>query len=374
MIEGNHIGIVGGGQLGRMLTEAAKPLGFEVTVVDPTPNCPASQAGAEQIQAGLKDLQAVKDLAGVSDVITWEIEHIDVDTLRAAQESGTLVEPDPETLGTIQDKLTQKQFLSRRGIPVASFMALDKKADLHSAQTELGDIIIKTRFGGYDGRGNAVITQPSWQDIQDRFGDAPVYAEKIVPFQKELAVISARDRAGNIVTYPVVETVHRNNICHMVLAPAPIPVEHQKAAEEIAQETLRELGGAGVFAIEMFLTENDELLVNEIAPRVHNSGHHTIEANVTSQFEQHIRAVSGLPLGSTDMLRPSVMINILGERNGEVTLRGLERVLALPEVHPHLYGKAPTKIERKMGHLTVIARTVEEAKILAEKARKELSI
>lgn len=374
MIDGNRIGIVGGGQLGRMLTEAAKPLGFEVIVVDPTPDCPASQAGAEQIQAGLKDFQAIEDLADSSDVITWEIEHIDINTLRDAQERGAVVEPSPDTLETIQDKFKQKQFLISHGVPVAPFMPLDTLGQLDEAQAELQDVIVKARFGGYDGRGNAAMKQPNWQDIRDRFGDMPVYAEQIVPFQKELAVISARDRLGNIVTYPVVETIHRNNICHMVLAPAPVPVEQHKTAEEIAHETLRKLDGAGVFAIEMFLTDNDELLVNEIAPRVHNSGHHTIEVNATSQFEQHIRAVSGLPLGSTESRGPAVMINILGDRNGDVSLRGLEKVLALPDVHVHLYGKRPTKVERKMGHITIMAETVEAAKILAEKARKELSI
>ena len=371
-MERQRIGIVGGGQLGRMLTEAALPLGFEVTVVDPLENCPAAQAGAEQIQAQLKDHDAVYALADRSDVITWEIEHIDTESL---EDLACPVEPSPLMLFVIQDKLRQKKFLQEAGIPVAEFMPIDNAQDLETAFDKFGKVIVKTRTGGYDGRGNLVLeSSAQWGHARDTFTGS-LYAEKIQDFQAELAVIIARDRYGNIVQYPIVQTIHEDNICNLVLAPAPVDPKLRLAAEEIAHETASHLEGAGVFAIEMFLTDADKVLVNEIAPRVHNSGHHTIEANRTSQFEQHIRAITGLPLGCTEMVTPAAaMINILGERDGETVLTGLETVLSLPDTHVHLYGKAPTKIARKMGHITVRAGTLDEAKKIAIKARKELTI
>ncbi|HEV2403120.1 MAG TPA: 5-(carboxyamino)imidazole ribonucleotide synthase [Candidatus Saccharimonadales bacterium] len=373
-MEHGRVGIVGGGQLGRMLTDAALPLGFAVTVIDPVENCPAAQAGAEQIQASLKDPDAIRSLASRTDVVTWEIEDIDVTALEGLP---TAVEPSPYTLGTIQDKLRQKRMLVRAGLPVAAFMDLDPNRldrDVDMAFKAFGAVIIKARTGGYDGRGNMSVRPDNSQGIFDRFGDTQLYVERLVPFQKELAVIVARDVLGNIAQYPVVETIHENNICHLVLAPAGIDPRIRADAEEIAHETAGHLDGAGVFAIEMFLTDGDELLINEIAPRVHNSGHHTIEANATSQFEQHIRAITRLPLGSTEMISPAAMINILGERNGPVALRGLGRVLSLPGTHVHLYGKEPTKMERKMGHIVVISDDVEEARVIALKARRELTI
>ena len=375
-MERQKIGIVGGGQLGRMLTEAALPLGFEVTVIDPNDNCPAAQAGAEQIQAALTDYDAVLDLARKTDVITWEIEHIDTKALEDIQErSLCAVEPSLHTLRIIQDKLCQKQMLQKAGIPVAKFIQLASEQDLTTAFSQFGGVIVKTRTGGYDGRGNLVVTSSEdWPEIQRQF-NAPLYAEKIEDFQAELAVIIARDTAGNIAQYPTVQTIHQDNICHTVLAPASLDPRLQVEAEEIAHETAAHLEGVGIFAIEMFLTADDKILVNEIAPRVHNSGHHTIEANQTSQFEQHIRAITGLPLGNTEMVRPAAaMVNIIGDRNGPVDLSGLERVMDLPDTHVHLYGKSPTKVARKMGHITVRANTIDEALRLATKARKEITV
>ncbi len=373
-MERTRVGIVGGGQLGRMLTEAALPLGFEVVVIDPGVDCPAAQAGAEQIQAPLTDADAVMELASKVDVVTWEIEHINAGALMNLP---VPVEPSPRTLSVIQDKLLQKRLLVNAGIPVADFVNLDSEqldSDMASAFEAFGNVIVKTRTGGYDGRGNMVVTTDNWQELHAQFGNTPLYAERIEPFQKELAVIIARDVKGRIAQYPVVETIHENNICNLVLAPAEIDPRIQAATEDIAHEAAGQLEGAGIFAIEMFLTNNDEVLVNEIAPRVHNSGHHTIEGNRTPQFEQHIRAITGLPLGSTEAISPSVMINILGERNGEVALTGLEKVLAFADTHVHLYGKTPTKVARKMGHITVRAGSVGKARELAIKARKELTI
>ncbi len=372
-MEVSRIGIVGGGQLGRMLTEAALPLGFEVTVIDPAENCPAAQAGAKQIEAPLTDPSAIQELADEGDVVTWEIEHINAEALMSLD---IPVEPSPHTLQLIQDKLHQKDMLSKGGIPVADFTAIYDEGALADAFHAFGNVIVKTRTGGYDGRGNLMVaSMTDWPQIKATFGEQPLYAEKVVPFQKELAVIIARDKQGVVAQYPVVETIHENNICHLVLAPAPIDPAVQAEAEEVAHEVARKLEGAGVFAIEMFLTEDDEVLVNEIAPRVHNSGHHTIEANQTSQFEQHIRAISGLPLGSTEMVAPAaVMVNILGDRNGAVALSGLEKVLALPDTHVHLYGKSPVKVARKMGHITVRSESLSEARELALRARRALKI
>jgi len=368
------VGIVGGGQLGRMLTEAARPLGREVTVIDPGADCPAAQAGAEQIQASFTDADAVLKLASRVDVVTWEIEHINADALMGLP---VPVEPSPKTLSIIKDKLYQKRMLVDAGIPVADFMDLNSEkldVDMHSAFGAFGNVIVKTRTGGYDGRGNMVVTPENWQELLAQFGSTPLYAEKIEHFQKELAVIIARDVRGTIAQYPVVETIHENNICNLVLAPANIDPRIQAVAEDIAHETASVLEGAGVFAIEMFLTEDDKVIVNEVAPRVHNSGHHTIEANRTSQFEQHIRAITGLPLGSTTAVSPAVMINILGERNGKVALTGQDKALAFAGTHLHLYGKASTKVARKMGHITVLADSVSEAYKIAIVARKELTI
>jgi phosphoribosylaminoimidazole carboxylase PurK protein len=353
-----------------MLTTPAKQLGFDVKVVDPVPNCPAAQVGAEQILAGLKDTNAIDILAQQSDVLTWEIEHIPADYLVDLVSRGHDVQPSPETLLMIQDKLAQKQFLQSRGIQVAPFSdKLDGSQFLGG-----GPFIVKTRTGGYDGRGNLVVKSLNPPpDIKAHFGDQPVYVEQAVNFEKELAVIAARDRAGNISVYPPVETIHRDNICHMVLAPAEISPRALKSAEDIAATTLKELHGAGVFAIEMFVVD-DDVLVNEIAPRVHNSGHLTTEANVTSQFEQHVRAITGLTLGSVAMRAPAAaMINILGQREEPLCRAGLDRVLATPDTHPHFYGKS-SRAARKIGHITVLGSSIDEVKSQAEAARKELSI
>lgn len=370
-----RIGIVGGGQLGRMLTEAALPLGLAVTVIDPTEDCPAAQAGASQIQAPLTDPEAVGQLARMTDVITWEIEHIDPASLLNAPAQ---VEPSPGTLAVIQDKLSQKRMLADAGIPVADFMELGKgtlERDMAIAFAKFGSVMVKTRTGGYDGRGNMVVTPGNWEEAKQRFGSTPLYAEKYEPLQRELSLILARDITGRVVQYPLVETIHHNNICHLVVTPPDIDPQVGADVEEIGYETARHLEGAGVVAIEMFVNDRNEVLVNEIAPRVHNSGHHTIEANRTSQFQQHIRAIAGLPLGSTELITPAAaMINILGERNGPVALQGVEKVLAYPGTYLHVYGKRPTKVERKMGHITVVSGTVDEARRIAVKARGELDI
>ncbi len=376
------IGIVGGGQLAQMLAEAAHPLGYQVTVVEASPDCPATRAGANQIIGGLKDAEAIRELAEKTDVITWEIEHIDTNILTQLADEGYNIQPSPLTLAVIQDKYIQKQMLSKAGLPVAESMPLrrgetgtDSNKYLDGIIAALGGaVILKTKTGGYDGRGN-LLFDGNYARVNEVLGNDwdNIYAEKIVPFEKELSVIAARDMRGNTAVYPVAETVHKDNICHTVVTPAGIRPELIRDAQEIAHETLTQLKGAGVFAIEMFATDNS-VIINELAPRVHNSGHHTIEANVTSQFEQHIRAITGMPLGSTDLRVPAAaMINILGQREEPLTREGLDKVLALPDTHPHFYGKASRKA-RKIGHITVLGGSVEEVLRIAHQARSELTV
>lgn len=371
------IGIVGGGQLGRMLTLAALPLGFRVIVIDPTPNCPAAQVGATEITAHLYDEGALRQLADKSDYITVEIEHLDTTVLEALAAAGAQINPAPSTIRLIQDKLLQKQFLQKAGLPIAPFIEITDSASAHAALKEYGgSMLIKTRHGAYDGRGNMLVQNEA--DIitaLDTFAGRPLYAEALVPFVKELAVMVARSTNGDIATYPIVETLQERNICVEVLVPAPISVAEREAAEHVALLVAGLLDGAGTFGIELFLTADGTIFVNEIAPRVHNSGHYTTEATRTSQFEQHIRAITGLPLGDTSLVVPAaVMVNILGERDGPTQLEGLNEVLAIPQTSVHLYGKAPTKIDRKMGHITATGKDVAQAQDRARRARKALRI
>ena len=377
MSQTDTVGIVGGGQLGRMLTEAAHKLSFQVTVVDPGENSPAAQVGATQIVGALNDKQSLEALAKVSDVITIEIEHVDSDILQSISQEGKAIHPSPKTIKMIQDKFLQKTFLSDAGLPVAKFTIID---DAHTAEQALesfgGKMILKTRFGAYDGRGNAVITCPSeLESAIEMFKDQQLYAEELLAFDKELAVMIARSYDGAIALFPVVETIQERNICTEVIAPAQIDNEIREKAKSVAQSVAEHLEGASAFGIELFLTKSGDILINEIAPRVHNSGHYTIEACKTSQFDQHIRAITGMDLGSSELIVPAaVMINILGERNGETTITGLVEAEKIPGTTIHLYGKSPTKIDRKMGHITSVANTIEEARDNALKARKLIGI
>jgi 5-(carboxyamino)imidazole ribonucleotide synthase len=373
----NRIGIVGGGQLGRMMTIEAKQMGFVVTVLDPTPASPAGQVADHQIVADYKDAGAIRELAKRSDFMTFEIELANADILRELAAEGLQINPSADTLEIIKDKFRQKQFLRKAGIPVADFVAVASVEDIEQAGEEFGyPMLLKARFDAYDGRGNAVVGAP--EDITlaiQKLEGRKLYVERWVPFVKELSVVIARNASGETAAYPVVETIHQNNICHTVLSPALVDQSVIDAAKDLAERVMKQLQGAGVFGIEMFLTEDGEVLVNEIAPRVHNSGHHTIEANYTSQFGQHIRAITGLPLGRTDMMAPAaVMVNILGDRHGPAHVDGLSKALNIPQVAVHIYGKIETKPERKMGHITALGQTLDEARQRAEEARSNISI
>lgn len=373
----NHIGIVGGGQLGRMLTQAAKQMGFKVTVLDPTPNSPAGQVADAQIVKSFKDPAGIRELEALVDFMTFEIESANAEVLAELAQSNQWINPAPATLNLIKDKFGQKEFLAANNIPVADFAVVNSREEAIKAGEIFGyPFLLKARFDAYDGRGNALVKSPAEIDeALAKLKQNNLYAEKLVPFVKELAVVAARGVSGEVATYPVVETIHQNNICHLVIAPAPISAIARARAEKLAAEIMIHLKGVGVFCVEMFLTADDQVLVNEIAPRVHNSGHYTIEANATSQFAQHIRAITGQPLGPTNMVVPqAVMINILGERNGPAEVTGLDEAANLPGVAVHVYGKLETRLERKMGHITVVDEDHGRAYKLAEKVRKLINI
>lgn len=371
------IGIVGGGQLGKMMTHAAKKMGFTVIVTDPTPESPAGQIADRQLIGGYKDEKVTRELAKLVDVITVDAEFVNDGVLLEIENSGKKVHPKPATITIIKDKLKQKEFLKKNKIPTADFISVNSKEDVEKAIKKFGlPILLKAREDAYDGKGNFVIKKVT--DIEkgiEKLSGRNLYVEKFVPFTKELAVMVAKSIKGEIKTYPVVETIHINNVCDTVIVPAKVSKKASKNAEVLARKTVKKLKGAGVFGIEMFLIKGEKVLINEIAPRVHNSGHYTIEASITSQFEQHIRAITGLPLGSTDLIvKSAVMKNILGEKEGSGYPKGIEKALKIPGVSYHLYGKKDSRVGRKMGHITVVGDSLEENLKKANKARKALTI
>ncbi len=371
------IGIVGGGQLGKMMTYAAKKMGFTVIVTDPTPESPAGQIADRQLIGGYKDEKVTRELAKLVDVITVDAEFVNDEVLLEIEKTGKEIHPKPITITIIKDKLKQKEFLKKNKIPTADFISVSSKEDIEKAIKKFGlPILLKAREDAYDGKGNFVIRKVS--DIEkgiEKLSGRSLYVEKFVPFTKELAVMVAKSIKGEIKTYPVVETIHINNVCDTVIAPAKISRAASKNAEKLARKTVNKLKGAGVFGIEMFLIKGEKVLINEIAPRVHNSGHYSIEASITSQFEQHIRAITGLPLGSTDLIvKSAVMKNILGKKEGPGYPKGIEKALRIPGVSYHLYGKKDSRVGRKMGHITVVGDSLEENLKKANKARKALTI
>ena len=350
------LGIIGGGQLGMMLTEAAHNMKEEISkiiVLDPTENCPASKVGAEQIIADFKDEDAIKKLSELSDIITYEIESGDSDTLKKL-EAYTEINPSPDTLKIIQDKLLQKQFLQNNGIPVAEFAIIENKEELDQMIDKMGlPLLLKMRKDAYDGRGNYKINSKSdIDDALDLFSGKSLMVEKFIKFEKEVSVIAARNTKGEIATYPVVENIHENNILKMTIAPGRVSENVKKQAERIAEKTMEVLHGAGVFGIEMFVTSDDEILINEIAPRVHNSGHHTLQSSETSQFEQHLRAILGMSLGEVLIKSPTIMYNILGP----ATFQGEYNVLCPKKnnIFLKMYGKLESKPQRKIGHINIV--------------------
>ncbi|RDJ31033.1 MAG: 5-(carboxyamino)imidazole ribonucleotide synthase [Crenarchaeota archaeon] len=350
------LGIIGGGQLGMMLTEAANKIPEKISkviVLDPTENCPASIVGAEQIVADFKDERAIQELAEKADVLTYEIESGNSKVLKTL-ESKVIINPSPDTLKIIQDKYTQKLFLRQNELPVGDFIKIESKEELEYNLQKFGfPALLKIRRDAYDGRGNYKINnQSEIQNAINYFEGKPTYLEKFVDYKMEVSVIAARNTHGEIKTFPVVENIHEDNILKMTIAPARVPDKISEKAKEIAIKTMDVLKGAGVFGIEMFVTKNDSILINEIAPRVHNSGHHTLQSSKTSQFEQHLKAILGLDLGDTDLIYQTIMCNILGPKNFQGKYKPLK--ISQKNIFLKMYHKLESKPQRKMGHFNMV--------------------
>nr|CAN83526.1 hypothetical protein VITISV_024806 [Vitis vinifera] len=357
------VGVLGGGQLGRMLCQAASQMAIKVIVLDPLENCPSSSISNYHMVGSFDDSATVQEFAKRCGILTVEIEHVDVATLEKLEQQGVDCQPKASTIRIIQDKYLQKVHFSRHAIPLPEFMQID---DLESAK-RAGDLfgyplMIKSKRLAYDGRGNAVAkSEVELSSAVTALGgyEHGLYIEKWAPFVKELAVIVARGRDNSILCYPVVETIHKENICHIVKAPADVPWKIRRLATDVAYKAVSSLEGAGVFAVEMFLTIDGQILLNEVAPRPHNSGHHTIESCYTSQFEQHLRAVVGLPLGDPSMKTPAaIMYNLLGEDEGEAGFsfanKLIGKALRIPGASVHWYDKPEMRKQRKMGHITIV--------------------
>ena len=363
------LGIIGGGQLGMMITEAAKKMPeyiSKIIVLDPTENCPAAQVGAEQIVADFKDEDAIIDLANKSDIITYEIESGDSDVLKSI-EKNTEINPSPETLKIIQDKFLQKSFLFENDIPVPEFIKIEKIDDIKEGLKNFGfPVLLKARRDAYDGRGNFKInSEDEIQKAFDYFQGQDLLLEKFIPFKMEVSVIASRNTKGQIKTYPLVENIHEENILRETIAPARVTEDVTQKAEQIAEKIMAVFNGAGTFGIEMFVTQDNNILINEIAPRVHNSGHHTLQSSETSQFEQHLRAILGLELGSTKLIHNTIMYNILGTKG----FNGKYKSITLSETNVYLkmYGKQISKPLRKLGHFNLVAGNDETVEQLLEK-------
>jgi len=368
------LGIIGGGQLGMMLTEAAKKMPqyiSDVIVLDPTRNCPAAKVGAKQIVADFKDKNAIVELSQQSNIITYEIESGNSEVLESLNEN-VIINPSTATLKVIQDKYVQKKFLRENGLPVSDFIQVESGSNLKEKILSFGyPVMLKARRDAYDGKGNFRIEKPDQLDqAYQQFAGRPTMLEKIINFQKEVSVIAARNTKGQIATYPLVENIHAENILEMTIAPARVSKQVSEDAERIAKKTMEVLHGAGVFGIEMFVTQDEKILINEIAPRVHNSGHHTLQSSTTSQFEQHLRAILGLELGKTDLLHYAVMCNILGPKNFHGGYQPIE-IQQKEGVYLKMYQKDEAKPQRKMGHFNIVdVRDTKDIENLIRKANE----
>lgn len=361
-----RVGILGGGQLGRMIIQDAINYNVSIRVLDPDPDAPCKNLCDKFVTGSLTDYETVYNFGKQADLLTIEIEKVNVDALQKLEEEGVLVYPQPRVIRLIQDKGLQKEFFKQHGIPTAPFQLISSREVLRGANLSY-PFIQKLRREGYDGRG--VYKVRSAEDIEQAF-DAPSIIEEWVDFEKELSVIVARNEDGEIKAFPCVEMEFNPeaNLVEFLISPSTLPLEIQKRAEFLALEIARALKITGLLAVEMFLTKDNRILINELAPRPHNSGHHSIEGNYISQFEQHLRAIFNLPLGDIRPVTNAVMINLLGEKGfeGPALYEGLEDILKLDGVYVHLYGKKFTKPFRKMGHVTIIDDVREKA---IEKAR-----
>lgn len=369
-----RLGILGGGQLAQMTTQAAVSLGIETAIFERQPDSPAARLTHHHFTGDWCDETLLAAFAAACDVVTLENEFVDAEVLRRLEARGLPVYPSSSTLAAVQDKLKQKETMRAAGLPLPAFCAAASPDDILAAAAEFGwPLLLKARRDGYDGYGNATLHSPddlpaAWARLGADGGRA-LLAEAFVPFVRELAVIVVRGRGGQTVCYPVVETVQQNHICHVVRAPAPVSARTAQQAADMARAAVIAADGVGVFGVELFELADGGVLYNEIAPRPHNSGHYTIEGCVTSQFENHIRAVLGWPLGSAKMVAPAaVMVNVLGRRSGPARPDGVAAALAVPGAHIHIYAKREVRAGRKMGHVTALGNTIEEAEAAARRA------
>lgn len=374
----HKLGILGGGQLGKMMLYNTRKFDINTSVLDPNNEAPSRLACNHFVQGDLMDFETVFNFGKKVDTLTIEIENVNVEALKALEKEGVKVYPDSNTLATIQNKAEQKRFYTKHQLPTAVFKAYNNKNALEKAVSEnvqsLPFVWKSARFG-YDGNGVKIIRKHS--DL-DQLPNGECIAEDLIPFKNELAVIVARNPKGQVKSYPVVEMEFHPeaNQVEYVLCPARIPESVAKKATDVALKTAAAFQHVGLLAVEMFLTQNDNILINEVAPRPHNSGHQSIEASQTSQFEQHLRAILNLPLGSTKNKACSVMVNLVGDEGhqGAVVYKNIEAIMALEGVTPHIYGKKMTRPYRKMGHVTIVNSSIEKARKIAQKVKESINV
>ena len=372
------LGILGGGQLGKMLLTETRKFDITTKVLDPSADAPCRIACNTFVQGSLTDFDTVYNFGKEVDVLTIEIENVNVDALKKLQSEGVKVYPTPQTIEWIQNKATQKQFYATHNIPTAPFLRFESLTNLQQAvaneQITLPFVWKSARFG-YDGNGVKIVRQLPDLSL---LPEGECIAENLVPFAKELAVIVARNVSGEATTYPVVEMEFHPeaNQVEYVLCPARISEEIAQKARAIAVQVAQAFQVVGLLAVELFLTAEGEVLVNEVAPRPHNSGHYSIEAAYTNQFEQHLRAILDLPLGNTDSKVAGVMVNLVGAEGyqGDVIYENIEQILAMEGVTPHIYGKRQTRPFRKMGHVTIVNKDIEKARVIAEKVKQTIKV
>ena len=368
------LGVLGGGQLGRMLIQEAIDLDIYIRILDPSSDAPCAEIANEFVLGSFADEETVYAFGKDCDVLTVEIEHVSVDALDRLKSEGVKVYPDPEILRVIQDKGLQKQFYRVNKIPTSSYTLTATQEELEST-VEGRSCVQKLRKGGYDGKGVKVIKPeiPGSDYLQ-----GPSVVEELVDIREELSVIVARNASGEVKTFPLVgmEFDPEANLVDRLFSPANVPTSIEKEASDLAHRIVEAFDFVGLMAVELFLDKEGKLLVNEIAPRPHNSGHQSIEGNITSQYAQHLRAILDLPLGDTSIIKPSIMVNLLGhpDYSGPVYYKGLEQVLQIPGAYVHLYGKTETKPWRKMGHITVLGDTIEEANTKADQVKELLEV
>ncbi|WP_033445074.1 5-(carboxyamino)imidazole ribonucleotide synthase [Gillisia marina] len=372
------LGILGGGQLGKMLLYETRKLDIHTIVMDPSDEAPCKISANTFIQGDLMDYDAVLNFGRKVDLLTFEIESVNLEALKQLEKEGIKVYPSPNTLEKISDKVVQKQFYLDNGISTAAFSAYNSRAELLKASTENQvsfPFVWKSATGGYDGRGVMIVKT---QEDLNQIPEGKCLAEKLIPFKNELAVIVARNPSGEVVSYPVVEMEFHPvaNQVEYVICPARIEESISKKARDLAEKVSAAFEHVGLLAVEMFLTQDEELVVNEVAPRPHNSGHYSIEASYTNQFEQHLRAILDLPLGNTASKVAGIMVNLSGEENhkGVPIYQNMEQILKMPGVTPHIYGKKETRPFRKMGHVTIVNKDIQKARTIAEEVKNTLKV